>query len=53
MFSLPTPLDQRPEGEIDDEPIVLDGVESVDFDRFLSILYPAYVLFPTNPSNVA
>ncbi|KAJ7099364.1 hypothetical protein B0H15DRAFT_771074, partial [Mycena belliarum] len=40
MFSLPSPAGERPEGEVVENPIVLEGVPALDFDRFLSILYP-------------
>lgn len=43
MFSLPCPVDERPEGESETHPIVLTEVEVPDFDRFLAILYPACV----------
>ncbi|KAJ6593221.1 hypothetical protein B0H19DRAFT_916388 [Mycena capillaripes] len=40
MFTLPSAAGERPEGEVVENPIVLEGVTTVDFDRFLSILYP-------------
>ncbi|KAJ3538684.1 hypothetical protein NMY22_g5068 [Coprinellus aureogranulatus] len=40
MFSLPIPKNERPEGEAEDKPIILHGIKSVDFERFMSILYP-------------
>ncbi|KAK7052849.1 Zinc resistance conferring protein [Paramarasmius palmivorus] len=40
MFSLPSPVGQIPEGEVEDNPILLEGVETRDFDRLLSLLYP-------------
>ncbi|KAJ7496622.1 hypothetical protein FB451DRAFT_1208266 [Mycena latifolia] len=40
MFSLPSAAGERPEGEVVENPIVLEGVAAADFDRFLSILYP-------------
>ncbi|KAJ6497437.1 hypothetical protein C8R45DRAFT_1211327 [Mycena sanguinolenta] len=40
MFSLPSVAGERPEREVIDNPIVLEGVNAVDFDRFLSVLYP-------------
>ena len=40
MFSLPVPLNERPEGEVEENPIHLHGIKSIDFERFLSILYP-------------
>ncbi|KAJ6497452.1 hypothetical protein C8R45DRAFT_127696 [Mycena sanguinolenta] len=40
MFSLPSVAGERPEGEVVENPIVLEGVNAVDFDRFLSVLYP-------------
>ena len=48
MFTLPGPDNPRSEhkqdGSCDDQPIVLPGQESADFDAFLSILYPLCVL---------
>ncbi|KAJ7721484.1 hypothetical protein B0H16DRAFT_1335241, partial [Mycena metata] len=41
MFTLPSAAGLRPEGEVVENPIVLEGVNAVDFDRFLSILYPS------------
>ncbi|TFL05240.1 hypothetical protein BDV98DRAFT_500720, partial [Pterulicium gracile] len=41
MFSLPQ--SDGADGESDDKPILLDGVEAVDFERFLNVLYPLYV----------
>ncbi|KAJ4487038.1 hypothetical protein C8J55DRAFT_487231 [Lentinula edodes] len=40
MFSLPTPTGERPEGEDEDKPIQLGGIECRDFDRLLSLMYP-------------
>nr|GAT51539.1 predicted protein [Mycena chlorophos] len=40
MFSLPPVAGQRPEGETPENPIALEGVTTVDFDRFLAVLYP-------------
>ncbi|KAJ7434033.1 hypothetical protein B0H11DRAFT_1758061, partial [Mycena galericulata] len=40
MFTLPPAPGQRPEGEVVENPIVLEDVNALDFDRFLSILYP-------------
>ncbi|KAJ7350784.1 hypothetical protein DFH08DRAFT_741953 [Mycena albidolilacea] len=40
MFSLPPVVGERPEGEVIENPIVLEGVDALDFDRFLSVLYP-------------
>ncbi|KAJ4471528.1 hypothetical protein J3R30DRAFT_1090883 [Lentinula aciculospora] len=40
MFSLPPPIDARPEGEEEDRPIQLEGIECRDFDRLLSVMYP-------------
>ncbi|KAF7350933.1 BTB domain-containing protein [Mycena sanguinolenta] len=40
MFSLPSVAGERPEGEVVENPIVLEGINAVDFDRFLSVLYP-------------
>ncbi|KAF7325306.1 BTB domain-containing protein [Mycena venus] len=40
MFSLPTVAGERPEGEVVENPIILEGVNTVDFDRFLAVLYP-------------
>ncbi|KAJ7672068.1 hypothetical protein B0H17DRAFT_947775 [Mycena rosella] len=40
MFTLPSAAGERPEGEVVENPIVLEGVNKLDFDRFLSILYP-------------
>ncbi|KAF6761159.1 hypothetical protein DFP72DRAFT_803918 [Ephemerocybe angulata] len=40
MFTLPPPNNDRPEGEVEDNPIVLQGFKATDFERFLSILYP-------------
>ncbi|KAJ3796000.1 hypothetical protein GGU11DRAFT_173187 [Lentinula aff. detonsa] len=40
MFSLPVPVGERPEGEAEDRPIRLDGVECRDFDHLLSLMYP-------------
>jgi hypothetical protein len=48
MFTLPGPDNSRPgqkqDGSCDDQPIVLPGQEPADFDAFLSVLYPLYVL---------
>ncbi|CAK5281911.1 unnamed protein product [Mycena citricolor] len=41
MFSLPTASGERPEGEVVENPIVLEGICTVDFDRLLSVFYPA------------
>jgi hypothetical protein len=40
MFELQQPDGQPVEGETDDSPIHITGVESVEFDRLLSIFYP-------------
>lgn len=40
MFTLPPPEGECPEGSTTENPIVLAGVSTTDFDRFLSILYP-------------
>ncbi|KAJ7133736.1 hypothetical protein C8R43DRAFT_894956, partial [Mycena crocata] len=40
MFTLPSAAGERPEGEVVENPIILEGVSALDFDRFLSILYP-------------
>ncbi|KAJ7286922.1 hypothetical protein C8J57DRAFT_1282354 [Mycena rebaudengoi] len=40
MFTLPSAAGERPEGEVVENPIVLEGVNTLDFDRFLSVLYP-------------
>jgi hypothetical protein len=40
MFTLPSAAGERPEGELVENPIVLEGITSTDFDRFLCILYP-------------
>ncbi|KAF8910872.1 hypothetical protein CPB85DRAFT_1221146 [Mucidula mucida] len=40
MFSLPCPDGHTPEGQTDEDPIILEGIEAKDFDRLLSILYP-------------
>jgi hypothetical protein len=45
MFTLPLAAGERPEGEVVENPIILEGVNAVDFDRFLSVLYPLYVLY--------
>jgi hypothetical protein len=45
MFSLPPVVGERPEGEVIENPIVLEGVNALDFDRFLSVLYPLCVPF--------
>ncbi|KAJ7180579.1 hypothetical protein C8R46DRAFT_1318570 [Mycena filopes] len=41
MFTLPSAVGQRPEGEVVENPVVLEGVSTDDFDCFLSILYPS------------
>ncbi len=43
MFSLPCPDGHTPEGQTDEDPIILEGIEAKDFDRLLSILYPKCV----------
>ncbi|KAJ3753976.1 hypothetical protein EV360DRAFT_52505 [Lentinula raphanica] len=40
MFSLPVPNGEQPEGDVDGRPIHLDGIQCVDFDRLLSVMYP-------------
>ncbi|KAJ7750099.1 hypothetical protein DFH07DRAFT_1062211 [Mycena maculata] len=40
MFTLPSAAGERPEGEAVENPIVLEGITALDFDRFLAILYP-------------
>ncbi|KAJ6578913.1 hypothetical protein DFH09DRAFT_909392 [Mycena vulgaris] len=40
MFTLPSAVGERPEGEVVENPIILEGVSALDFNRFLSILYP-------------
>lgn len=40
MFSLPHPVDKRPEGDSLENPIILEGIGARDFDRLLSLLYP-------------
>ncbi|KAJ6491612.1 hypothetical protein C8R47DRAFT_434771 [Mycena vitilis] len=40
MFTLPSAVGERPEGEVVENPIVLEGVAAVDFDRFLAVMYP-------------
>ncbi|KAF7289297.1 BTB domain-containing protein [Mycena indigotica] len=44
MFTLPPGAGQRPEGETPESPILLEGVKKLDFDRFLTILYPSNFL---------
>jgi hypothetical protein len=39
MLSLPTAIDVVPEGLSDDNPIVLQGIRSVNFGRLLWLLY--------------
>ncbi|KAG7091299.1 hypothetical protein E1B28_010345 [Marasmius oreades] len=46
MFSLPPPEGKRPEGEDENNPIVLVGVEPQDFDRLLAIFYPCDFVEP-------
>lgn len=46
MFTLPPPNNDGPEGEVEDNPILLEGFKATDFERFLSILYPLYVTSP-------
>ncbi|KAJ7647890.1 hypothetical protein FB45DRAFT_734421 [Roridomyces roridus] len=40
MFTLPSVAGERPEGEVVENPIILEGVNALDFDRFLAVLYP-------------
>ncbi|KAK7057755.1 BTB domain-containing protein [Favolaschia claudopus] len=40
MFTLPSAAGERPEGEVVENPIILEGIAAVDFDRFLAVLYP-------------
>lgn len=39
MFSVPTGQDEVAEGLSDDSPILLEGVQSVDFQRLLWLFY--------------
>ena len=43
MFSMP-PGPERREGEIEDDPISLEGTSVLEFDALLSMLYTRYVL---------
>ncbi|KAJ7154433.1 hypothetical protein C8R43DRAFT_1001276 [Mycena crocata] len=45
MFSLPTSAES--EGLTDQNPIKLEGISSVDFERLLEVLYPLEVTLPT------
>ncbi|KAJ7125372.1 hypothetical protein C8R44DRAFT_586255, partial [Mycena epipterygia] len=40
MFTLPAAAGERPEGEVVENPIILEGISALDFDRFLAVLYP-------------
>lgn len=51
MFSLPQ--SDGADGESDDKPILLDGVEAVDFERFLNVLYPLYVTLAQSETSFA
>ncbi|KAJ7117490.1 hypothetical protein C8R44DRAFT_738389 [Mycena epipterygia] len=39
-FSLPVAYDDHAEGQSDENPLVLEGISSVDFHRLLKVLYP-------------
>jgi len=41
MFTLPPSPGEEVEGQIDDKPIHLKGVEKVEFRSLLRLLYPA------------
>lgn len=42
LFTLPSG-DGKPEGQSDDNPLKLDGILAVDFERLLSIIYPMHL----------
>jgi hypothetical protein len=44
MLSLPQPEGQPIEGETDEHPIRILGVEATSFDLLLSIFYPEYAI---------
>jgi hypothetical protein len=52
MFTLPSAAGERPEGEVVENPIVLEGVNTLDFDRFLSVLYPMWVYIRALPKLI-
>lgn len=43
MFSLPTAAGELPEGDSEQNPIILEGVKPEEFECFLSVIYPSYV----------
>ena len=43
MFSLPRNSEHPQDGSSDDQPIVLSGQDSSEFETFLAIVYPLYV----------
>ncbi|ESK97271.1 hypothetical protein Moror_17836 [Moniliophthora roreri MCA 2997] len=45
MFTLPQG-NCVPEGSSDTNPIRLDGVSALDFQRFAELLYPTHIIFP-------
>ncbi|KAJ7072853.1 hypothetical protein C8F01DRAFT_263223 [Mycena amicta] len=52
MFSLPPVSGQRPEGETPENPILLEGLPTLEFDRFLAVLYPLNFVTRDTPSAI-
>ncbi|KAK7472353.1 hypothetical protein VKT23_000470 [Stygiomarasmius scandens] len=40
MFSLPVPVGRKAEGQSDEEPVLLQSVSKVDFERLLNLMFP-------------
>ncbi|THU75698.1 hypothetical protein K435DRAFT_560608, partial [Dendrothele bispora CBS 962.96] len=40
LFSLPVLVGRKSEGQSDEEPVLLQSVSKVDFERLLSLLFP-------------